>query len=91
VGSVTVEIHITHPHFDGLRGDGFIIWPSIDLLINHLIFGVDLSGESPAAMQHGCSARQLSSAALFFLSVAMAVAANVKAHRNIWSFIYGVT
>ncbi|XP_046649216.1 uncharacterized protein LOC124340657 [Daphnia pulicaria] len=50
-----------------------------------------LNGESPAAMQHGCSARQLSSAALFFFSVAMAVAANVKAQRNIWSFIYGVT
>lgn len=50
-----------------------------------------LNGESPAAMQHGCSARQLSSTVLFFLSVAMAVATNVKTQRNIWSFIYGVT
>lgn len=52
---------------------------------------VNVSGESPAAMQHGCSARQLSSTVLFFLSVAMAVATNVKTQRNIWSFIYGVT
>jgi hypothetical protein len=50
-----------------------------------------ITGESPAAMQHGCSARQLSSAALFFLSLALAVATNVKTQRHIWSFIYGVT
>lgn len=49
------------------------------------------TGESPAAMQHGCSARQLSSAALFLFSVAAAVAVNVKAQRHVWSFIYGVT
>jgi len=48
-------------------------------------------GESPAAMQHGCSPRQLSSSLLFFLSVALACAFNVKAQRHIWSFIYGVT
>lgn len=49
------------------------------------------SGESPAAMQHGCSPGQLSSTALFIISVALTLMTNVKAQQTIWLSVCGVT
>jgi len=50
-----------------------------------------LNGESPAAMQHGCSPGQLSSTALFIISVALTLMTNVKAQQTIWLSVCGVT
>lgn len=50
-----------------------------------------LNGESPAAMQHGCSPGQLSSTVLFIISVALTLLTNVKAQQTIWLSVCGVT